>query len=140
MNRAEAWRTLVDITSGWVDDPDSDIVAAEAFEGRWAVRMRQRARDFTTVWFEVGERTIGYEAYVLPNPPAGHAEVYRQCLRRNQGAWRAFFAIDHHGDLFLRGRLSLDEVAPDTLDEVLGAIYELVEISFGALVRSGFGR
>ena len=138
MNRAEAWDLLATTSLALVDDPSSDVVNAEEFEGRWAVRLRQEARDFTTVWFDVGDLTVGFEAYVLPNPPLRHQEIYRQLLTRNHRMWRAHFSIDQDGDLFLVGRVSLNEWTPDALDTVLGTIYEAVELSFRSLIRVGF--
>lgn len=135
-----AWQTLTATSLDLVADDSSDVVNAEKFEGRWAVRMTQQVRDFTTVWFEVGERTVGFEAYVLPNPPVGHEEVYRQLLSRNHRMWRPHFSIDKDGDMFLVGRVSVEEWSTRTLDEVLGAVYEAVELSFRALVRAGFAR
>jgi len=135
-----AWDLLTTASSRLVADETSDVVNAEEYEGRWAVRMAQQVRDFTTVWFEVGERTVGFEAYVLPNPPRGHQEIYRQLLTRNHRLWRAHFSIDQDGDLFLVGRVSLDEWSEDVFDEVLGTIYEAVELSFRAMVRAGFAK
>ena len=138
MTRRQAWDLLVSATLALVDDPSSDVVNAEEYEGRWAVRLEQEVRDFTTVWFEVGDLTVGFEAYVLPNPPLRHQEVYRQLLTRNHRMWRAHFSLDKDGDLFLVGRVSLDEWTPSALDTVLGTIYEAVELSFKSLIRVGF--
>jgi hypothetical protein len=135
-----AWDLLTTASSRLVADETSDVVNAEEYEGRWAVRMAQGVRDFTTVWFEVGERTVGFEAYVLPNPPRGHQEIFRQLLTRNHRLWRAHFSIDLDGDLFLVGRVSLDEWSENVFDEVLGTIYEAVELSFRAMVRAGFAK
>ena len=139
MNRSEAWDVLTAASTTLVADPTSDVVNAEEYEGRWAVRMAQQVRDFTTVWFEVGDLTVGFEAYVLPDPPRLHQEVFRQLLARNHRMWRAHFSIDKEGDVFLVGRVSLQEWNADVLDEVLGATYEAVELSFRALLRAGFG-
>jgi Putative bacterial sensory transduction regulator len=122
----------------WVDDPDSSVEYAEELEGRWAVRMRQEVRDATTVWFDIGERSLRFEAYVMPAPPEP-AEVHRQALARNARAWRCFFAIDSEGAVVLRGRLFVDRVTLDELDRVLGEVYETVEVAFRPLVRAGFG-
>jgi hypothetical protein len=130
-----AWDLLRRVTLEKVADPESDIVAAEEYEGRWAVRMRQGARDFTTVWFEVGDLTVGYEAYVLPSPPRNQGRIYRQLLGRNLRAYRCFFALDRDGDVYLRGRLALTELSPESVDEVLGAVYEMIELSFRSLVQ-----
>jgi hypothetical protein len=97
--------------------------------------MRQQVRDATTVWFTPLERSLEYEAYVIPVPP-GATEVMRQALVRNQRSWRAFFAIDKEGDLLLRGRLAADNVTVLELDRVLGEIYDAVELSFRAMVSA----
>ena len=140
MNREAAWEILTGASLRLVEDPESDVVNAEEFEGRWAVRLAQEARDFTTVWFDVGDLTVGFEAYVLPNPKLRHQEVFRQLLTRNHRMWRTHFSLDRDGDVFLIGRVALAEWSADALDAVLGAVYEAVELSFKALVRAGFSR
>jgi len=140
MTRERAWELLHSVSQGWVDDEASDVVFAGEHEGRLAVRMAQQARDFTTVWFDVGDITVGYEAYILPNPPHGHLEVQRQLLRRNERLWRVHFATDKDGDVFLVGRVALGELSAVVLDEVLGGIYEAVELSFRSLVKAGFAK
>lgn len=121
----------------WLEDEEGSVEYAEEVESRWAVRMRQETRDATTVWFDVGERSLTFEAYVLPEPPHT-AEVHRQALVRNARAWRCFFALDAENAVVLRGRLAADRVTLDTLDRVLGEIYETVELAFRPMVRAGF--
>lgn len=140
MDRRSAWDGLVAWTGAMVLDPDSDVVNAEEYEGRWAVRMQQQVRDFTTVWFDVGDLTVGFEAYVLPNPPRGHEAVFRQLMIRNHRMWRTHFSIDRDGDIHLVGRVPLTDWSPGALDAVLGSIYEGVELSFRSLVKTGFGK
>lgn len=138
MNPAAARDLLAEVSAAWVADPASAVVWAGEHEGRWGMRMAQEARDFTTLWFDVGERTLGYEAYLLPRPPANRAEVYRQCLVRNRASWLAGFRIDHHGDLAIGGRVPLDGLDAGVLDAVVGAVYDLVEVAFRGLLRAGF--
>jgi hypothetical protein len=117
----------------WLTDPESSVEYAEEVEGRWAVRMRQMVRDATTVWFDVWERSLSYEAYVVPaseQPGPGHLLT----LVRNRRAWRAFFAVDEEGAFVLRGRLPADRVTLEELDLALGEIYETIEVSFRPLV------
>ena len=121
----------------WVDDPTSSVEYAEEVEGRWAVRMRQDVRDATTVWFDVGERSLRFEAYVLPAPMEPD-EVHRQALVRNARAWRCFFAVDDEGAIVLRGRLAADRVTLDELDRVLGEVFETIEVAFRPMLRAGF--
>jgi hypothetical protein len=121
----------------WLDDDEGSVEYAEEVEGRWAVRMRQETRDATTIWFTIGERSMEFEAYVLPEPHA-RAEVHRQAMIRNRRAWRCFFATDEENAIVLRGRLAADLVTVDELDRVLGEVYETIELSFRPMVRAGF--
>jgi hypothetical protein len=119
----------------WLRDPESSVVYAEQVDGRWAVRMGQEARDATTVWFTVGERSLEYEAYVLP-AGGGSLDLFRQALRRNMRGWRSFFALDGVSALVLRGRLPEARVTVSELDLALGEIYEAIEVGFRPLLRS----
>jgi hypothetical protein len=121
----------------WLEDGESSVEYAEEVEGLWAVRMRQETRDATTVWFDIGERSLIFEAYVLPAPPAA-PEVHRQALMRNARAWRCFFALDAENAIVLRGRLAADLVTIEELDRLLGEIYETIELAFRPMVRAGF--
>lgn len=121
----------------WLDDPDSAVEYTEEVEDRVAVRMRQQARDATTVWFDVGDRSLRFEAYFMP-APLSPAEVHRQALVRNMGSWRAFFAVDKEGAIVVRGRLPAERVTLEELDFALGEIYELVEVAFRPMIRAGF--
>ena len=121
----------------WLDDAESSVEYAEEVDGRWAVRMRQQTRDATTVWFDVGERSLRYEAYLMPAPDSA-GEVHRQALVRNMRTWRVFFAVDHEGAIVLRGRLAAAHVTLTELDFVLGEIYEVVEVAFRPMINAGF--
>lgn len=121
----------------WLDDEESSVEYAEQVDGRWAVRMRQETRDATTVWFDIGERSLIFEAYVLPAPPAA-PEVHRQALTRNARAWRCFFALDAEDAIVLRGRLAAALVTIEELDRVLGEVYETIELAFRPMIRAGF--
>jgi hypothetical protein len=138
MTRGEAWALLVEMSQRWVDDPDSSVEWAGEYEGRWGVRMGQEARDFTTVWFDVGDRTVGIEALLVPAPVHDAAAVYRYCLARNRTAWRVHLALDREGSLVITGRVGLPGLDSEVLDEVLGAVYELVETAFPVALRTGF--
>jgi len=120
---------------GWLADPESSVEYAEELDGRWAVRMRQEARDATTVWFTIGQRSIEYEAYVLPAAEGG-SELFEQALHRNMRAWRAYFALDQEGELLLRGRLAQSHLTDLELDLALGEIYDAIEVAFRPLLRS----
>jgi len=129
---------LEQITLAWVTDPDSDAVWAGDYEGRWGLRLQQQTREATTIWFDVGEVTIGFEAYLLPGPPDQQAAVYRECLRRNLTAWPATIALDSEGDLYIVGRIPIAQLDSADIDRAVGAVYELVDLAFRSLIRTGF--
>jgi hypothetical protein len=140
MNRDEARALVTAVTAAWEADPATDVVWSGVYEGRPGIRISQRCRDFTTVWFDVGDRTVRFEAYLLPSPPHDPAAVYRLCLARNWGSWPASIAIDRDGDLHVVGHLPLSDLDPESLDRAVGAVYDTVERSFRPLLRLGFTR
>lgn len=133
----EAARQLVDhVTDEWMADTESDVVWSGDHEGVRGVRMRQSVRDFTTVWFMVGERTVTVEAFVVPVPEHARPEVFRQALARNHGTRRFRFALDPHGDLVLVGRIPLSELDTNEMELALGEVYGLVEVSFRPMIAA----
>lgn len=137
---SDAARIVAETTAAWLADPQSDVVWAGDYEGRRGIRFRQTVRDFTTMWFEVGQRTVGIEAFLIPAPPFNKADVYEYCLRRSARSWPVHIALDHPGDLVIVGRVPLPSVTAETLDGLLGSVYETVELSFRTLLSIGFGR
>lgn len=135
MNPADLLRS---VTSEWVQDVDSDVVWCGEHDGRWGIRMAQQARDFTTIWFDVGQITIGFEAYLLP-PPVHHAgEALAYVLKRNWKSWPAYVAADDRGELYVKGRIPVAGITADDIEVAVGAVYELVEVSFRPLLSIGY--
>lgn len=128
------------VADGWRDDPESDVVWSGDHEGRRGVRMRQTVREFTTMWFGVGDRTLTVEAYVLAAPPFHREEVFRRALARNAGTRRVHFALDGEGDLLLRARVPMEEVTREELELILGEVFDLVEVAYPSLVAIAFKR
>ena len=123
---------------------DNDAVEAvdrgEGDELRWYVRLRGEAKEHTTIWITLGQRTLKYEAYVMPAPIDNVALVYESVLRRNQRMTGAHFAIGVEDAIFLRGELPLSALDEDELDRVIGSVYAYVEESFPSLIRLGYAR
>ena len=69
--------------------------------------MRGEEKEHITVWLTLGQRTLRYEAYVMPAPQENVAQVYELALRRNEKLVGAHFAIGVEDALFLRGELPL---------------------------------
>ena len=131
--------------SAWLANfaADNPVVEAidrgeEAGEARWYVRMAGEEKDHITIWLTLGQRTLRYEAYVMPAPEENAAEVYEMALRRNERLVGAHFAIGIEDALFLRGELPLVALSEDELDRVVGSIYAYVEQCFRGLLRLGF--
>lgn len=107
-------------------------------EHRWYVRLRADEKEHITVWLTLGQRTLRYEAYVMPAPQENIAQVYEMALRRNEKLVGAHFAIGVEDALFLRGELPIAAVCADEVDRIVGSIYAYTEQSFPALIRLGF--
>ncbi len=110
----------------------------EHAEPRWYVRLKGDEKDHITIWFTLGQRTLRYEAYVLPAPQEHLAEVYELALRRNDRLVGAHFAIGVEDALFLRGELLLSALNEAELDRIIGSLYQYVEAAFPALLRLAF--
>ena len=131
--------------SAWLANfaADNPVVEAidrgeEAGEARWYVRMAGEEKDHITIWLTLGQRTLRYEAYVMPAPEENAAEVYEMALRRNERLVGAHFAIGVEDAIFLRGELPLAALNEAELDRVVGSVYAYVERCFRGLLRLGF--
>jgi hypothetical protein len=107
---------------------------------RWYVRFGCEGRDAATIYFDLHQRTLRYEVYFMPDPPAHHEELYRFLLQRNHTTYAAHFSIGPDGDIYLVGRVLLEHLDIDELDRIIGVLYELVERWFQPAIRLGFGK
>lgn len=107
-------------------------------EPRWYVRMRGEAKEYITVWLTLGQRTLRYEAYVMPAPEENIEQVYENLLRRNESLIGLHFAIGIEDAVFLRGDLPLAVLDEDELDRIIGSLYATAEQCFHGLLRLGF--
>jgi hypothetical protein len=122
---------------------DNPVVAAvdraeERGLRRWYVRLLGEEKDFTTVWFTLGQRTLRYETYVMPAPEEDHARFYEHLLRRNERLTGAAFTIGDEDAVFLKGALPVAAITTEELDRVLGSLYAYVEQCFRPALRIGY--
>ena len=110
----------------------------EPDEHRWYVRMHLEEKEFTTVWFTLGQRTLQFETYVMPAPEENAEQLYEHVLRRNESLVGVHFSIGIEDAIFLRGELPLRMVDEDELDRVVGTLYATVERIFPTIIRIGF--
>ena len=107
---------------------------------RWYVRFGCDARDATTIYFDLHQRTLRYEVYFLPDPPSQHLELYRFLLQRNHSLYGARFSIGPDGDVYLTGRVALEHLTTAELDRIIGVLYELVEAWFQPVLHLAYRR
>lgn len=106
--------------------------------GRWMVRLRGEAKEFTTIWLRLGQRTLRYETYVMPYPEENVNEVFELLLRRNERLVGAHYSIGAESAVFLNGELVLSAVDERELDRIIGTLFATVETHFSDLLRLGF--
>ena len=111
---------------------------SEGNEPRWYVRLAGEQKDHITIWFTLGQRTLRYEAYVLPWPAEHVSEVFEWCLRRNDKLMGAHFSIGVEDAVFLRGELPLASLNEPELDRIVGSLYTYIDDAFPTLVRLAF--
>ena len=86
----------------------------------------------------VGDHSLAVHAFVCRNPDENHEMVYRWLLARNLRLYGVAFGIDHTGDIYLDGRLSLAAVTPEEVDRLLGAVLTYADESFNTILELGF--
>ena len=107
---------------------------------RWMVRLRGEAKEFTTIWLRLGQRTLRYETYVMPFPEEHVPEVFELLLRRNERLVGAHYALGAENAVYLTGELVLAALDELELDRIIGTLYATVESHFEELVHLGFAR
>ena len=107
-------------------------------EPRWYVRLRGDEKEHITIWITLGQRTLRYEAYVLPAPQENVSAVYEMALRRNDKLVGAHFAIGVEDALFLRGEIPLAWLTEAELDRIIGSLYTYTEQAFPGLISLAF--
>ena len=131
----EAWLAEQLETNPGVDSVERD----ESGDRWWYVRLLGEAKDVFTVRFNLQQRTLFYETYVMPSPEENAEELYAYILRRNSKMYGASFCIGDEEALYLQGQIAATEIDhEDEMDRVLGSLYVWVEESFQRMIRIGF--
>jgi hypothetical protein len=129
----------------------NDLEHTETAVGGFSFALPGERKLQTPVRLDVGVHALGVHAFVCRQPDEAHERVYRWLLERNLKTFGAAFALDHHGDIYLDGRLPLgvldavqgaDGPADPTdlpeLDRLLGAVLSTADESFNAILELGF--
>jgi hypothetical protein len=110
----------------------------ELSEGVFSVTLPGERKLQTPCRLDVGPHSFAVHAFVCRNPDENHERVYRWLLERNLKLYGVSFAVDHHGDIYLDGRLPLSSVTPEELDRLLGAVLSYADESFNTILELGF--
>ena len=131
--RAEAIATVRSVLS------ESELEWEELSEGMFSVTLPGERKLQTPCRLDVGEHSFAVHAFVARHPDENHERVYRWMLERNLRMFGVAFAVDHHGDIYLDGRLPLISVTAEEVDRLLGAVLTYADESFNTILELGFG-
>ncbi len=114
-------------------------VLAAGAEGpdRWFVRLASADKDVLTVWWLLRQRTLGFEAQVMPAPDTA-ADVHAYLLRRNRHLPQLRFALGPEDSVLLVGELPVGQVDDDALDRVVAAVLSVVDDCYATAMALGF--
>ncbi len=105
---------------------------------RWVARLLGEEKAVSAVWFQVRQRSLMVETYLMPAPEENVAQCYEYLLRRSAKLRGMGFVIGLEDAVYLQAAVPLDWVDDDELDWLLGSFYEVVEQSFRPAMRIGF--
>ena len=117
---------------------DGDFEWDKLGDGVFSVELPGERKLKTPCRLEVGPHSFAVHAFVCRHPDENHERVYRWLLERNLKMYAVAFAVDHHGDIYLDGRLPLEAVTPDELDRLLGSVLTYADDSFNTILELGF--
>ncbi len=121
------------------DNPAIDAVErAEGDVIRWYIRFLGEEKDVWTAWWTLGQRTLGFETFLMPAPEENRAELFEHLLRRNHKLTGLHLELGDEDAVFLRGSLPVAAVTDAELDRILGSMWAAVELVFRPAMRLGF--
>ena len=117
----------------------AEIEWEEIGDGVFTVTLPGERKLQTPCRIDVGKHSFAVHAFVARHPDENHERVYRWMLERNLKLFGVAFAIDHHGDIYLDGRLPLASVTEEEVDRLLGSVLTYADDSFNPILEMGFG-
>lgn len=119
---------LADSGAGW-DEPSP---------GTFTVTVPGARKLSTGCVLSVGQHALAIHAFVARAPEENQAAVYRFLLERNLRQYAVTFAVDHHGDIHLVGKVALPSVSEEEVDRLLGAVCAYADDAFNPILELGF--
>jgi hypothetical protein len=127
---------LADVVRGVL--AEREVEFSEAEPGAFLVKLPGSHKLATMTWLVIGDHSMHVEAFFCRRPDEAHDRFYRWLLERNAKMYAVAFSVDHHGDVYLVGRLPLSSVEPDELDRILGSVMTYSDEWFDAALEIGF--
>lgn len=117
---------------------DMGVPVERPNEHTFVITLEGERKLRTTVSLVVGDHALSINAFVARRPDEEAEAVYRWLLERNRRMYAVAFCIDHLGDIYLSGRVSLDSVTREEVDRILGCVAEYSDGSFNTILELGF--
>jgi hypothetical protein len=131
-----ATQQLADVVRAALVERELEFEESEL--GAFLVRLPGSHKLATMTWLVVGDHSLHVEAFFCRRPDEAHDRFYRWLLERNARMYAVAFSVDHHGDVYIVGRLPLSSIEPDELDRVLGSVMTYSDEWFDAALEIGF--
>lgn len=116
----------------------NELEVSEVGDDRWMTMLSGQWKRTIPLLIDLEERTLQVTSLLAGVPDEGHHEVYELLLHRNQKPMPVHFALDDEGDIVLVGQVPLEAVDARSLDELLGAVLQMSDDTFNAVLRAGF--
>ncbi len=117
---------------------DAEVEATEPRPGVFVFDLPGERKLSTPCQLVVGDHAVAVHAFVCRNPDENHAGVYRWLLNRNLRLYGVAFGVDHAGDIYLDGRVSLSSITAAEVDRLLGSVLTYADESFNTILELGF--
>ncbi len=132
-------RLLAWFASSQAENPAVASVERDAdHQRRWYMRVAGEEKEWFSILWTLGQRTLHYDSYFLPAPEENQADFYAHLLTRNRTMFGGAFNIGDEGAIYLAGQLGVESVTDDELDRILGSFYQWTEQFFRPALRIGF--
>lgn len=115
-----------------------DLAVDQVGEQQWMTMVAGEWKRTIPVLFDVGERSVRVSSLLAGAPDENHGEVHELLLHRNERARWVHFALTDVGDVVLVGRVVLEALSPEVVDELLGEILSVSDETFNSVLRTGF--
>ncbi len=117
-----------DSIPGWREPEPARFVVSTPGEAKLSIVSVLEARHYT----------VDLHTFVARRPEEQFESVYRWLLMHNVSLHGIAFGLDHLGDVYLSGRIPVDDLSADALDRLLGAATDAADAGFRAVLELGY--